>query len=489
MQKEVHSIPLNLLKLDQENVRFGGDVAQNQREAIELMMADPDDAKKLLVLTNHIVEHGLDPTELQLAMPEPGETGSYIVLEGNRRLTALKLLQKPDLCPVESLLRRFIEIQKNLGDRLPTEIMCSIVQTREDGDVWIQLKHTGQNEGAGRLTWSGDVKDEYKSRQTGIESIGRQVRQLVKNNADQFSEKTLLGVFDVPVTTLTRLFSSRPAQDLFMLKVVNKRLEPQTETKNIAPSLEFAIALFTDHGYTVTDIHKNEDREAFVNRIPEEITPLALIVASLSEGLSELSNDDGNPNHHAPDSDDMGEPPPSADAADSATEAQPSNSHIKRTRARPSSRARKFLTPWSLSIDNTRINAIYRELRSELEVEKCPNATAIAFRVFLEVTCDDYMDKELAAGRQILRADNQNPLKDSDKLGLKIRSVAMHLKKNGKIDQHVAKTIEKRGNSKDTIGSVDHFNQYVHGTASMPIPSELKDIADEYHPFLEAIWS
>lgn len=49
MKRNIKSIPLNLIKLDQENVRFGNDIAQNQREAIDLIMADPEDAKNYYV--------------------------------------------------------------------------------------------------------------------------------------------------------------------------------------------------------------------------------------------------------------------------------------------------------------------------------------------------------------------------------------------------------------------------------------------------------
>ena len=94
MMRDIRVIPLDKIKLDQENVRFGNDVAQNQREAIKLMLSAPEDAKKLLRLAEHIAEHGLDPTELQLVTPD--DDGNFIVLEGNRRLTALKLLQRPD---------------------------------------------------------------------------------------------------------------------------------------------------------------------------------------------------------------------------------------------------------------------------------------------------------------------------------------------------------------------------------------------------------
>lgn len=80
MKRDIRSINFNLIKLDQENVRFGGDIAQNQREAIELMLADPEDAKKILKLAEHIALYGLDPTELQLVTPD--HEGNYIVLEG-----------------------------------------------------------------------------------------------------------------------------------------------------------------------------------------------------------------------------------------------------------------------------------------------------------------------------------------------------------------------------------------------------------------------
>jgi hypothetical protein len=82
MMRDIRVISLDQIKLDQENVRFGNDVAQNQREAIKLMLSNPEDAKKILRLAEHIVENGLDPTELQLVTPD--DEGNFIVLEGTR---------------------------------------------------------------------------------------------------------------------------------------------------------------------------------------------------------------------------------------------------------------------------------------------------------------------------------------------------------------------------------------------------------------------
>lgn len=485
MKRNIQVIPLDLIILDQENVRFGGDVAQNQREAIELMMADPDDSKKLLKLAEHIAKHGLDPTELQLVVPSKDDR--YIVLEGNRRLTALKLLQKPDLCPDEKLVKSFIKASDTLNGNLPKEIECSVVSSRQAGDLWVELKHTGQNSGIGRVNWDSNIRDERRARQTGIESIGRQIRELIKDNPSIFSGKVKRDVLKIPVTTLTRLFSSKPAQDAFQLKVVNKLLEPQLELKSIAPSVEFALNLFTNEGYNVNDIRSNDDRYRFIGHIPPELHPSKLVDNKPTFSEAQNNNNSAVSNNTEANIEQDTEVN-NRQALSSPNEQVSSSEPVKKTIAKKSSKARKYLTPWSLSIPNERINAIYRELRTHLEVDKCPNSVAITFRAFIEVTCDEYVLSQKKVGSSVVRTDNNKPLTNDDKLSVKVRSVVKDLENKGKIDKSVAKALIKRAGSHDSVGSIDHFNQFVHSAASMPLPSELKDIADEYKPFLAAIW-
>ncbi|MGL4352356.1 MAG: hypothetical protein ACRCTP_00085 [Aeromonas popoffii] len=486
MKRVIKSIPLDLIKLDQDNVRFGGDVAQSQREAIELIMADPDDGKKLLRLANHIAENGLDPTELQLVTPD-GDS-NYVVLEGNRRLTALKLLQKPDLCPDEKLLKGFIEAQKKLNGGIPAEIEFSVVPSRSAGDIWIELKHTGENAGVGRVNWSGDIRDERRARQTGIESIGRQVRNLIKDNSRLFSPHTVKDVFSIPVTTLTRLFSSKPAQDAFGYKIEDKEIVLLYPLLSVVPSIEFAINLFCNEGYNVNDIRNDADRKRFVQHIPPELNPSKINKPNNST-TTMGGNYTGEPVVGEPEGNGKPIPTDIDGNIDGVTQGEPVTSGTKGIKAKPSSRARKYLIPWSLNIKNNRINEIYRELRTKLEVDKVVNAVAITFRVFIEVSCDEVVKRESSSGLTVNRHDNGKPLNDNDKLSIKVASVVKHLENQGKINVEQARAIAKRATAKETIGSVDHFNQFVHGTASAPISSEIKDIADEYRPMLEAIWS
>ncbi|MDY1047610.1 hypothetical protein SOM55_12475 [Pseudomonas coleopterorum] len=522
MMRDIRVISLDQIKLDQENVRFGNDVAQNQREAIKLMLSNPEDAKKILRLAEHIVENGLDPTELQLVTPD--DEGNFIVLEGNRRLTALKLLQRPDLCPADRGYKGFLKAHHNLPNGVPESLQCSVVPTRADGDLWIELKHTGENRGAGRVGWDSDIRDERRARQTGIESIGRQIRNLIVGNQHIFTNKAALDVFEVDVTTLTRIFSSTLGQKTFRLKVENKILTPQLSLDQIAPALEFMLDMFVSHGYNVNDVRKYENQVVTLGHIPPEILPDSLAEAAKTKvkppqasatsggttgGTTSVGQATGGDTASAPEGNRPNAEPGGGNGArpgvaqapqpgvtnpgqpNGADNVKPTPTTPPGIRAKPQSRARKYLTPWSLKIPNSRINAIYNELRSILRVDECPNATAITFRVFIETTCDEYTRIQKEAGTPILRWDTNNELRgggSGDKLVLKVQSVVRHLEAAKKLATPAGKAIFKRASSYDQTGSIDHFNLFVHGTHSLPLPSELKDIAEEYQPMLEAIW-
>lgn len=585
MMRDIRVIPLDKIKLDKENVRFGNDVAESQLEAIKLMLSDPEDAKKILRLAEHIVQHGLDPTELQLVMPD--EEGNFVVLEGNRRLTALKLLQRPDLCPADRSYKGFLRAHNKLPDGIPQYLQCSVVPDRASGDMWIELKHTGENRGVGRVGWNSDIRDERRARTTGIQSIGRQIRNLIKDNPDHFSAKAAIDCIEIDVTTLTRIFSSAYAQATFYLKIENKILTPQLPLEHIAPAVEFMLDMFISLEYNVNDVRSEADRVRTIGQVPEEYlahnvaeaaklknqpvqpaanspesagtpdpnspvqtpglntapgaethtaqdpnsipiptpapTPAATptqeptpaTAVTPSNGTGQLAGsgqvtNDGHDNAGTPINGDIpnsgvngtnGAANPNSAGAEAGNQetpkpggtanANPEPPKDQGIRAKPQARARKYLIAWSLSISNARINAIYRELRSILIVDECPNATAITFRVFMETTCDDYIQRKKDAGDPVKRWDTGQELRgggNGDKLSQKIQSVVKHLEGEKLLATPAAKAIIKRATSYDQTGSVDHLNLFVHGTHSLPLASELKDIAVEYRPLMEAIW-
>ncbi|WP_242437552.1 hypothetical protein [Proteus mirabilis] len=97
---ERKTIKVNKLLLDTNNSRFP-DLADNQRDAISKMLENQGD--KISNLAKDIAIRGLDPSENILVHESEEEPGFYIVDEGNRRVTALKLLLSPELAPNEKI--------------------------------------------------------------------------------------------------------------------------------------------------------------------------------------------------------------------------------------------------------------------------------------------------------------------------------------------------------------------------------------------------
>ena len=60
-----------------------------------------DQQEKIVNLSDDILKDGLDPTNLPIIISEPTLNDIYIVLEGNRRVVALKILNNPELIPQE----------------------------------------------------------------------------------------------------------------------------------------------------------------------------------------------------------------------------------------------------------------------------------------------------------------------------------------------------------------------------------------------------
>ena len=146
------------LLLNTSNPRF--DPVEHQREAIEEMIRDQQG--KLIILARHIMEFGLNPTAPLLVRPHKEQ---WIVKEGNRRVTALKLINEPSLIPIsEHKIRKAFEgLNKLARNDMFRNIPC--IATDDDSLIneWVRLKHTGENDGAGTVRWNARQTARYRS--------------------------------------------------------------------------------------------------------------------------------------------------------------------------------------------------------------------------------------------------------------------------------------------------------------------------------------
>ena len=110
------------LHINIENPRF--EMVGNQREAIKTMIEDQ--GEKLAKLADDITNEGLNPGDPIFVTKHEKQPNQYNVLEGNRRVTALKLLVNPDLIPEtnKSLLNKFKKLSKQYSKSPIEKVPC-----------------------------------------------------------------------------------------------------------------------------------------------------------------------------------------------------------------------------------------------------------------------------------------------------------------------------------------------------------------------------
>lgn len=148
-QPERESIPVLQLDFDPHNPRFSPEVAGGPEEdLIERFIRD----ERLLEVLNSIADQGYFPGE-PLLVVKVAATNRYHVIEGNRRLAALKLLN--GLAPVPAG-RNSVEEACEQARNKPEEVPCLIFKNED-----AILRYLGFRHITGIKSWSSLQKARY----------------------------------------------------------------------------------------------------------------------------------------------------------------------------------------------------------------------------------------------------------------------------------------------------------------------------------------
>lgn len=143
--------------LDPDNPRLP-DGTNSDREAINRLLDDGADA--LIALARDMARTGQsNPAELPIAIKDGNR---YLIVEGNRRFAALKLLKDPALAYDEEQQNSFRRAAR-LGEP-PKTVFTLIMPSRDEADHWIVLRHTGENNGVGVKRWSAGQTATHRRR-------------------------------------------------------------------------------------------------------------------------------------------------------------------------------------------------------------------------------------------------------------------------------------------------------------------------------------
>ena len=444
MKYETRLLDITILMINTENPRF--EMVGNQREAIALMIENQKD--KLVKLAQDIIDNGVNPSDLVIVTPHTKYEGKFNVLEGNRRVTALKLLNNPELIPEKkkSILNKFKDLSKRFKINPITKLDCVVFTDEKDALRWIKLKHTGENEGIGTVGWDAQQKARFEERFEGKSKYSLQIIDFLKKS-EFFEEELKKKLTQVPITSLQRLISDPDIREIIGIETSDGRIISHLSPDEIIKPLTKIIKDLLKTDFTVKDIYYKDDRANYIETFKDSDLPDKTKKTSKWEIITST--------------------PP--------TFIQPKDKETKKSK--PLSTSRNTIIPKSciIHISQKRINKIYRELK-DIDLRDYINAAAITFRVFVELSVDSFIEEK------------KLKVNINAKLINKVQAVTDYLNNNGYLTKHQLKPINTMVASPNSILSINTFNAYVHNKYFNPIANELKISWDNIEPFIQKIW-
>lgn len=148
---EYRAIAVTDLHFDPDNPRIPPLVdAADDSQVLDWMLSDAG----LVELMGSIAVKGFFPAEPLLVMPNPAGPG-YLVLEGNRRLAAVRLLLEPDLAPQRK--NAVAAVADEVVDRAQLQALpCAIFELREKVLDYLGFRHI-----TGVKQWEPEAKARY----------------------------------------------------------------------------------------------------------------------------------------------------------------------------------------------------------------------------------------------------------------------------------------------------------------------------------------
>lgn len=441
---------LHDLLLDLENPRISR--ATSQREALQKIIEDQD--VKLVVLAESIVSDGLNPMDrwLVLKSTDPNERGRFVVLEGNRRLAAIRLLnnraQMDDLEVRTFIKSKLIQLSESFDLDTVEPVPCYEVHDREAATPWINQRHTGENRGRGIVDWGGVATARFRGRDPALQAL-----DLVLNHGDLTEEEKAAVEDRFPITTLDRLLSTPGVRAKIGVEIANSKLTtdlPPDEA--IKPLRRIVVEL----GTGVVNVTALKSRDQMVSYI-----------SGYAKDLPNLSKRTGKPKPV----DEWTDPdfrPPSPKPAGP----KPRPAPVRRT-----------LIPRDhhLTVSNAKIAEITKELRM-LSLADFPHAISVLYRVFLEQSVDHY----LTAAGIALDATTSGGKRDKN-LRTKVGDAITEMVKRGTPKRNLA-GVERGIDDKNSPLFVDALHDYVHNRFYLPTVRELKVAWDNSQVFFGQIW-
>jgi hypothetical protein len=446
------SISINDLHLNCENFRY--DPVSYEEDA--LIKIIEEQGEKLITLAEDILQHGLNPSELTIVKANRNYKNKYDVLEGNRRITAIKLLDNPDLIPDKEdiLYKKFKRFAVGFEKEKIEKIYCAVFENENSARHWIKLKHTGQNGGAGIVEWNAQQKQRFdSSEEKKPPNSAMQILDFLKKN-DKIDKSLREKLNDLKSSNLERLITDKDVKEKLGIFSKNKELYCNLHPDELIKPLKKIVIDLLDPEFTVKKIYYKCDKIRYLD---------SFNIKDLPDKSKALVQDWNLSNFVNPQ--------------------QPANKVILVPRIPITSKNRELIIPRNtlISIPNEpdfkRIQNIFSELK-KLNIKRFENSAAITFRVFLELSVDSYIEKKL---KHLLNHTNLS-------LSKKMDFIVSDFEEKKLLKKDQLKPVKVIISSKNNVSSINTLNAFVHNKHIHPNQNDLINNWDNLELFFIKLW-
>lgn len=399
------AVPVEQLKLDLNNPRHG--LLENEDEVVDWMLRKL--GPKIFALAEDIVAFGFDPSERLILCPRGGD-GKYIVVEGNRRLTARKLLLKPSLIKEASVAEKFEKLARSFNGEANFD--CVVIHDEGRRRHFQRLKHTGSNDGIGRMSWGSLEGQRFLAQIEGFVRHKKSIvllDELVRRGATTPEQAE-----EVPITGLDRLVGDPDFRRFAKIQIKGDDVKYLGDTQETVDLLKGIVEQLVSGLLPVREVYTKIDRRRFMRKLGKDL------------GIAPETGKEGER------------------AAKKRSKKRPKKSHD-----------RSMVIPISFEaqISVSRTQDICYELQ-DLNAIDYNNAAALLFRTFIEFSIENYVER------------NRIPRRSNDTLANRMEDSLNHLMTVQDVPRKIEKVTRKAISSQHVPWSGGHNGPGIDGERS-----------------------
>ncbi|MFB4280731.1 hypothetical protein ACBJ59_35960 [Nonomuraea sp. MTCD27] len=486
-------LPISSLLLDVKNPRHR-EVA-SQEEAIRALLGHQP--IKLYNLAVHIIENGLSPIDGLVVLRQGTE---YTVLEGNRRVAALKLLLKPAICPLPRYRNLFTELAKRAS--LPTVLRVKVVDSREEAMPWLEVRHGGELDGAGTVRWSTGQRTRAFAAAGTQEYKALAVLDWVFEKAEAGANETLFqlaeNIFDSKITTFGRLVGDPEFRAYCGFDLVGHDMHlTQSDSAVLVRLNQVLLDLAGD--LTVSALKLKDQRKEYVRTLAERLgesvdSPSTDDTAASEDPKSSTDRSDEEAAKEGSTAGDSAGAGSGSNEADSAGGGKAGDGSDDDGGATATAEGDEETSPKQKpdSKRTERERARSKKLFYALRLRNCGPRTRDILREAQKLDADTFRNSAAALTRMVIEFVVSQAIVDCgwtppprDELRQKVQTCITYLDPSGKDKRY--KDIRNQVGAPDSIIGGSTLNAFLHNPNYFPTAVELRSIADKYVDFLKEL--